>query len=118
MNQVIQDKIKSINQIAVSVKEGIRIVNINDIIQCQADSNYCKIVLKSGEIIYCSKTLKAVESKLPKDNFIRTHNSHLVNMDFVEFLYTNQIKLIDQIILPLSKSKKKAVLEYFMNQIV
>jgi two-component system, LytTR family, response regulator len=56
---------------------------VNEIIRCQAESNYTVIYLKSHKITV-PKTLKEFEELLTEYDFYRVHNSHLVNLAFVQ----------------------------------
>src|SRR5690606_26691185 len=45
-------------KIALPTQTGYEFYNLTDIIRCQADSNYTKVILKNGKILLASKTLK------------------------------------------------------------
>jgi two-component system LytT family response regulator len=72
------------NRIAISNSDGVHLVEIEDIIRCEADGNYTKICLINGELILTSKTLKEYDTMLMEFNFERVHNSHLVNMRHIK----------------------------------
>jgi two-component system LytT family response regulator len=73
---------KSIAQtkIALPTTDGLEFIHINDIIRCQAESNYTSLFLTSGETFLICRTLKDVETILRQHNFIRIHQSHLINL--------------------------------------
>ena len=62
---------------------GFDIVNIDDIIYCEADSNYTKIVSTGGTVIV-SRTLKEYENLLVERHFIRIHHSTLININHIK----------------------------------
>jgi len=70
-------------KIAFPTENGFELIKVNSILYCEADSNYCKIVLLGGKKIILSKTLKHVEEMLPSNVFQRIHKSYLVNMNYV-----------------------------------
>lgn len=81
--------------ITIKCKNGRRIININDIIFCQAKNNYTDILLtsKKGNIINCAKTLNEIEKMLPNDLFVRCHRSFLVNINYIEILHLKDKKI-------------------------
>jgi two-component system LytT family response regulator len=71
-------------RITLPTFEGLRFVNIKDIIRCEADNNYTFFYLNSGEKFLVTKTLKEYDDILSGLDFIRVHQSHLVNVRFVD----------------------------------
>lgn len=55
-------------------------------------------------------TMKGIASRLPDDNFIRTHRSYIVNLDRIEALEDNSI-LIGEKYIPIGASYKEAFLD-------
>lgn len=74
-------KTNTYKKIALTTTEGIRIVMVDDIIRCEADSSYCHVFSVNKEKITFSKNLKDIEEMLPPDIFLRVHRSHLVNIN-------------------------------------
>lgn len=84
-----------INKLTLPSGHGYRLVDIVDIIQIEADSNYSIFHLKNGEQITVSKVLKDYEEILPEDNFMRIHKSSIVNLAYVaEFHNKNGLTLL------------------------
>ena len=52
--------------------------------RCEADNNYTNFFLNSGEKILVTKTLKEYDETLSGLDFVRVHQSHLVNIKFVD----------------------------------
>jgi two-component system LytT family response regulator len=71
-------------RIALPLFSETRYVNINDIVHCKADNTYTQFVLTNGENVLVSKTLKEYADMLAGYSFLRTHQSHLVNMDYIK----------------------------------
>ena len=71
-------------RITLPTFEGFRFINIKDIIRCEADNNYTNFYLNSGEKILVTKTLKEYDDTLSGLDFVRVHQSHLVNIKFVD----------------------------------
>lgn len=72
-----------ISRIALTTSEGLLFVNTKDIIYCESDSNYTKVVLEGGKNILVSKPLKELDDTLAGPSFYRIHNSYLVNLNHI-----------------------------------
>jgi len=72
-----------LNKITLRTLDNIYIVKIADIIYCQAERNYTTFYLLGGEKIIVSKNLREYEELLPKDGFMRPHQSYLVNLNHI-----------------------------------
>ena len=71
-------------RITLPTFEGFRFINIKDIVRCEADNNYTNFYLNSGDKILVTKTLKDYDECLSGLDFVRVHQSHLVNIKFVD----------------------------------
>jgi DNA-binding LytR/AlgR family response regulator len=60
------------------------------------------------------QSLKALESSLPPDQFIRVHRSYIVPIDKIRLLDGNQVKIGDKL-LPIGRSYRKLVMERVFN---
>ncbi|MFN3851048.1 MAG: LytR/AlgR family response regulator transcription factor [Spirosomataceae bacterium] len=59
-------------------------INTADIIMLEADVNYTKIYLNSGQSLLVAITLKRFESQfLQQPSFFRTHKSYIINLAYV-----------------------------------
>jgi two-component system LytT family response regulator len=71
-------------RLVLKTHESVFIVELHDIIRCEADKNYTSFILNGGKKIVVSKTLKDYETLLVGHNFMRVQQSHLINIDFIE----------------------------------
>jgi len=71
-------------RITLPTFEGFRFINLKDIIRCESDNNYTNFYINSGEKILVTKTLKEYDETLSGLDFVRVHQSHLVNIKFVD----------------------------------
>jgi two-component system LytT family response regulator len=71
-------------KIALPTLEGITMLNIQDIIRCASDGSYTTFFTVSGRKIVVSRSIKEYDELLSPSNFFRVHQSHLVNLNFVE----------------------------------
>lgn len=74
-NSVLQDQ-----KIILSTLQGFKIVDIADIVHCEADSSYTTFYLVNKLKIMVSKTLHEFEPVLLGHNFFRIHHKHLINI--------------------------------------
>lgn len=64
-----------------------RIIRIKNIVYCKADNCYTEIYLLGESKPFCvSKNIKSIEKMMPKGQFFRSHQSYLINIDFIENL--------------------------------
>ena len=105
----------TIEKLALKLHDGIKILEHKSILYCKSDSNYTEFHLVGGKKIIASKTLKSVASVLP-GNFIRIHQSYLVNLDMVSTI-NNDMVLIEGSVLPISRSHKQDILELLKRNI-
>lgn len=71
-------------RITLPTFEGLRFIILKDIIRCEADNNYTNFYLNSGEKVLVTKTLKEYDECLSGEDFIRVHQSHLVNSKYID----------------------------------
>lgn len=71
-------------RLVLKTQESVHVVELDQIIRCEADRNYTSFFLKDNKKILVSKTLKEYETLLSAHNFLRVQQSHLVNIDFVD----------------------------------
>lgn len=71
-------------KIALPQQKEIIYVLLNHIVRCEAEGTYTYFYLQNGDKILVSKVLKEYAELLENNGFIRTHQSHLVNLSFVK----------------------------------
>ena len=89
-----------------------RYIDSEDILYFEADNNSTDIHLNNGEMITAFKTLKHFETVLPSTQFLRIHNSYIINVNQVSRIHTgNTVCYIKNSTtkLPFSKSYKENV---------
>ncbi len=105
---------KVLKRLILPTYGNLHVVRIKDIIRAEADSNYTTFWLKAGEHIMVSRTIKEFEELLSGSGMIRVHQSHLVNIEYIE-KYSKRdggyLILKDKTPIPVSKALRKKVLE-------
>jgi two-component system LytT family response regulator len=107
---------KIIEKIPISFQDKINLIKIDDIIYCESNDNYTTFYLLDGSKILSSKTIKFYEEQLQDCNFIRPHQSYVVNKKYIESYNKKEgggLVLINNIDIPVSRQKKELVLELF-----
>ncbi|WP_040560025.1 LytTR family DNA-binding domain-containing protein [Kordia algicida OT-1] len=101
-------------KISLHTLDKIIIVSMDEIIRCESDSNNTIFYLKDGQKIFVTKTLKYFADMLKNYQFLRVHQSHLVNLQFIKaFIKTDggYLLLKDKSTVPVSVRKKVEVME-------
>ena len=70
-------------RLVLKTQESVHVIELDNIIRCEADRNYTSFYLVGGKKILVSKTLKDYETLLSGHNFLRVQQSHLINLDYV-----------------------------------
>jgi len=97
-------------KIAISVKTGFILVYLDDLLRFESHGKETLCVLRNKDNIDSSITLKMFEEKLKSYNFIRIHNSCLINIDYVDEVSiengASKVLMEDGAILEVSYRKK------------
>lgn len=70
--------------ICLSTADGIEFIQTSQIQYCEANGSYTNFFLKGGQKLIVSKNLKEYESLLNDHDFMRVHNSFLINLKEVK----------------------------------
>ena len=101
-------------KIALSVADKIEFVEIGSIVRCESESNYTTFYLKSGEKLIVSKTLKEFDDLLTPYNFLRVHQSHLINLEEIKSFIKSDggyIRMKDGSSISISRQRRNYVME-------
>ena len=119
-NNLQQSVLKPVNaqvtgKITIPIQQGFEVLEVKDILYCQADDNYTQIFLKDTKKLV-SKTLKYFEEILAENGFARVHKSYLVNVNaIVEYRKGKggSVVLSSGKQIMVSPSRKKELLAFF-----
>ncbi len=78
-NNIDQEK-----KLILNTSDRIFVVEVKNLVHCEASDNYTDIYILGDKKITTSKTLKTFEELLSAYGFFRIHQSHLINMRYVE----------------------------------
>lgn len=113
------DKSNPARKITLKTTESIHVVSLDQIIFCEADGAYTIFYLTDSRKLLVSKSIGEYETLINSKDFLRTHQSFLVNMNHVirfdKGLQPVLLTLHDYVV-PVSSRKKEQVL-HFLNQL-
>ncbi|MCO6497969.1 MAG: response regulator transcription factor [Chitinophagaceae bacterium] len=96
-------------RIAISSYEGLYFIKMENIVYLEASGNYTNIFTQDRKKYLSSRSLKDFEELLSSSQFIRIHNSYIINKDFVERYIRGeggQVVMEGNITLDISKRRK------------
>ncbi|WP_028297300.1 LytR/AlgR family response regulator transcription factor [Olivibacter sitiensis] len=98
-------------RIVLKTAEETHVISVADIIQVEADNNYCRFFIGNAPAILISRPLKTFERKLDFSGFVRVHQSHLVNLRHIKSFNRKKLflKMTDGTEIPVSMGKKNEV---------
>lgn len=97
--------------IVIVTRLGDRQLHTQDIVRCEADSNYTVFHLRNGERLVASYTMASYEEFLTDHEFLRIHRSHMVNVRAVEHIdHGGRVTLRDGTKLEVSRRRRDEVL--------
>ncbi|MCF6279044.1 MAG: LytTR family DNA-binding domain-containing protein [Flavobacteriaceae bacterium] len=105
---------KKPQKISLHTLEKISVVDLDEIVRCESNSNNTQFFLADGQKIFVTKTLKYFADILKEYGFIRTHQSHLINTQYIkEFIKSDggYIILKNGSNIPVSVRKRTEVIE-------
>lgn len=109
---------KAPQKIALPQLGGINILDVNEIVSLQADSNYTIIHKRDMQKLVVTKTLKDFEDILDPAVFMRIHKSHMISLKYItEYCTTDGgvVKMEDGNVWPVSRRQLEAFMERMKN---
>ena len=110
LNEISRDK----KRIILRESETMHIIQLDEILWCEADGSYTIFYLSEDRKIMVSKHLKEFEDYLSPNGFFRAHRSHLINLNKVRKFDRSDggiIYLENNVALPISVRKKEKLAE-------
>lgn len=103
---------RSEHKLALPALKETRFVHPKDIVRCESSNAYTSFYIASGEKIIVSKPIYEYDELLSDFGFIRCHQSHLVNKEYIRSWRKGDggyLELQNGDEIPVSKSKKEMV---------
>jgi DNA-binding LytR/AlgR family response regulator len=95
--------------IFIKSEKRIEKIELNDMLYAESVGNYVS-VYTDGKKIIAYLTMKSLESQLPVDDFIKIHQSYLVNCSKIDAIEGNEIKIGGKS-LPISRNYRDLVMK-------
>jgi len=115
MGESLRELINS-QRLVLKTSDQVHVVNIEDIMRIEADSNYSNFHMQDGRKILVSKALKEYEEQLLEHGFHRIHKSHIFNINKISHLDKADggfVVMTDGARIPVASRKKDMLLELF-----
>lgn len=103
-------------KIVLKTQESIHIVKVSTIIRCESFHNYTEFHISGAKKLVVSRTLKEFETLLCEFGFFRVHQSHLINVNYINRFEKSDggyLVLADGSQVPVAKRKKDELLHLF-----
>jgi two-component system LytT family response regulator len=107
---------KQLQKIVLPFMEGFEVIQVKDIVRCQANDNFTDFYMANGSKILICRTLKFYEDILIDFDFLRVHKSHLINLQQVKKYIRGkggQVVMADNSVVDVSPLKKQELLNKF-----
>ncbi len=104
----------SAKRIALNTQEKTLIKEISEIVRCESSVNYTMFYFSDGTRLLVTQTLKNYDDLLSPYDFLRVHQSHLINSKFVKEYNKSDggyLVLKDNSTVPVSTRRKNVVME-------
>jgi len=93
--QLMETKTAQKQHIRLKIDDTTQFVDFKNIIRLEAQGNYTLFHLSNRtKPVICSRTLKYYIEKLGKEQFVRPHQSHLVNKNFIQNIISKNGKYV------------------------
>ena len=105
---------KVLKRIVLHTAENLHLVAVSDIVRAEADSNYTRFIISDGKKIMVSRTIKEFDALLSGSGMIRVHQSHLVNIAWVDRFVKRDggyLHMKDNSKIPVSQNLRKQVIQ-------
>ena len=100
------------------VKSGYKIqkIEIDQIIYVESMGDYIRFFLEDKKVVALLSMAKIIQH-LSEEKFIQIHRSYIINLEKINFIQNNIISL-GQYQLPISKSRKKELMDIIHSKLL
>lgn len=109
----LDDTTSDSKKLVLKTAENIYLITTSDIIRCESDGGYTRFFTVDGRKIMVSRNMKDYEEMLDGFGFYRIHQSHLINLRFIDHYSKTDggaVVMKDNTVLPLARRKKESFL--------
>jgi len=108
----------SANRVVLSTHDFYHFVDISDILYCKSENSYTTFHLIDNKTITVSMSIKKVEEMMKTEEFVRSHQSFLINVNHIKSIHKtvdNQILLVNGDVIPISSRRKRSIIHFLSN---
>ncbi|MET4081540.1 two-component system LytT family response regulator [Pedobacter sp. UYP30] len=91
---------------------------VEDLLFIQALKNYVRLNIVGGISHDIKNTMGHVEQELANTKLMRVHRSYIINLDKIQHLLGNSVKISDNNIIPIGKEYKGALINYVEKNLI
>jgi two-component system LytT family response regulator len=109
LKEYLKDKEQTFSKIVIPSNDGYNVIDLNNIIYCEACDSYTKIHTNEAKVHLISKPLKEYDELLSDKGFYRVHKSFLVNVNHIRKIIKGigaAVIMSDKTNIPISMRKK------------
>lgn len=101
------------NHLFIRVSNGFKRISIGSITHLHASRSYCEIHLSNAETMLVSISMSETHNYIISNDFIRIHRGYVINLNYVESIVGNTIKMFSGEWLPIGREFRKTVNKSF-----
>ena len=119
LKETINNPSKLPTRISLHSQDKISVISIDNIIRCESDGNNTLFHLIDREKLFVTKTLKSFAVLLKDHSFMRVHQSHLINLNYIQDYIRKEggyLKMTNGDNVPVAVRKKAEVIELLDNK--
>lgn len=109
------NSVPEVKKIVLKTSDKIHVVDVKDILRCESENTYTTFFINAGNKILVSKPIKKYDEMLSPLGFMRTHQSHLINLNYISYFdkqFGGAIVMTDNSNIPVSNQKRALLMEY------
>jgi two-component system, LytTR family, response regulator len=103
------------DKLILSKNDAYHFIDITDIVYCKSKNSCITFFMVNGNEITVSVSIRKVEELLMSRNFIRPHQSYLININHIKRICRtseSRIVLSNNISIPISTRRKKTIMHF------
>lgn len=104
------------DKIAVPYQNGVLFLPVAEVVYCEADSNYTRVMATQGRQFLLTRTPREVQEVLETRDFLRVHRQYLVNLDHLQRYVRGEgtyLVMTDGTSIPVARNQKERLVQRF-----
>ncbi|MCB9230065.1 MAG: response regulator transcription factor [Bacteroidia bacterium] len=116
--QALQHNLAQKHRLSLPSEQGLELIDLEDLLYLEADSNYTHLYLTDRKKITVSKTLRVFEEYFEGTNFYRCHYSFIINLSRIKKYMRGEggsVIMENGVEIPVSRRRKPGLLDGMTN---